>query len=363
MAISADATAAPLDVARRRARRSRMAVIISAALLFVAVVASLAIGPVSIAPGRVLEILARFLTGDTARDARDAVVVLDVRLPRTVLAILVGAALAVSGAVMQGLFRNPLADPGIVGVSSGASLVAALWFVLGAGFVSALPWGIGAFGLPVAAFIGALTVTFILHLLSRHDGRTSMVTLLLAGIAIGAFAGAGIGILVFIASDQQLREFTFWTMGSLGGATWNKVALILPFAGLFIVLAPRLSHGLDALALGEAEAFHLGVDVEHLKRLAIIGVAAAVGAAVAVSGTIGFFGLAVPHLVRLAVGPSHRTLLIVSTLFGGALLIITDLIARTIVSPAEMPIGVVTAALGAPFMLWLLMKRRKELIG
>ncbi len=349
------------DGAPRRFRRAALAIGGASALLAAAIVASLAIGPVAIAPGRVLDIMLHILSGDFARDSRESVVVLDVRLPRTLLAICVGAGTAVSGAVMQGLFRNPLADPGIVGVSSGAGLAAALWFVFGAGAAAALPFGLGQFGLPLSAFIGGLIVTLILHTLSRHGGTTSMMTLLLAGIAIGAFAAAGIGVLIFIASDQQLRDFTFWTMGSLGGATWVKILMVLPFAGIFVALAPQLARGLDAIALGEAEAFHLGVNVEMLKRVAIVGVAAAVGASVAVSGVIGFFGLAVPHLVRLAIGPAHRLLLIVCAIFGGALMITTDLVARTIASPAEVPLGVVTAGLGAPFMLWLLMKRRREM--
>ncbi len=344
------------------ARRGAVAVAVACLMLIAAVIASLAIGPVPIAPGRVMEILLHLLSGDFARDGRDAVVILDVRLPRTLLAICVGAGTAVAGAVMQGLFRNPLADPGVVGVSSGAGFAAALWFVFGAGLAAGLPYDLGQFGLPLAAFIGGLTVTLILHMLSRHGGTTQVMTLLLAGIAIGALAAAGIGFLIFISSDQQLRDFTFWTMGSLGGATWIKIAMVLPLAGAFVLIAPRLARGLDALALGEAEAFHLGIDVESLKRIAIVGVAAAVGASVAVSGVIAFFGLAVPHVVRLAIGPAHRLLLVVSAIFGGALMITTDLVARTVASPAEVPLGVITSAIGAPFMLWLLMRQRRHLL-
>lgn len=336
---------------------------ISSALLLAAALASLAIGAVAIPPGRVVSILLGALTG-TADATRESVVILDVRLPRTLLAILVGAGTAVAGAVMQGLFRNPLADPGVVGVSAGAGLAAALWFVVGAAIAApVVPATLLPFCLPLVAFLGGLAVTLILHVLSRHGGTTSVTSLLLAGIAISAFASAGIGLLVFVASDQQLREFTFWTLGSLGGATWSKIAMVLPFAGLFILLAPRLARGLDALALGEAEAFHLGIEVERLKRIAIVGVAAAVGASVAVSGVIAFFGLAAPHLVRLAIGPAHRLLLVVTALFGGALMIAADLVARTIASPAELPLGVLTAGLGAPFMLWLLMRRRRAFVA
>lgn len=341
----------------RRAHFARLAIAVAAVLPVAAALASLAIGPVSIAPTRVAAILLHLADGTAAEAGRDALIVLDVRLPRTILGLLVGAGTAVSGAVMQGLFRNALADPGVVGVSAGAGLAAALWFILGVGIASVLPWNIGLFGLPISAFIGSLAVTLILQLLAQQDGKTSATLLLLAGIAIGAFASAAIGLLVFVATDQQLREFTFWTLGSLGGATWGKVMMAAPFVAGFLILAPRLARDLDALALGEAEAFHLGVDVERMKRVAVIGVAAAVGASVAVSGVIGFLGLIIPHAVRLAIGPAHRTLLIVTALTGGAFLVAADLLARTVAAPAEIPLGVITAAVGAPFMLWLLLKQ------
>jgi iron complex transport system permease protein len=350
-------TAATADAARVRGRSRDAAIVLTAAALaIVAATASLAIGPVSIAPHRVVAILVDFLDG-AAATSRDAIVVLNVRLPRTLLAVLVGASTALAGAVMQGLFRNPLADPGVVGVSSGAALAAAAWFILGAGFATLLPWNLGTLGLPISAFAGGLAVTVTLHLLSRRDGQTSATLLLLAGIAIGAFTSAGVGVLVFIASDQQLREFTFWTLGSLGGATTTKILMVLPFALAFIVTAPRMARGLDAMALGEAEAFHLGVDVERLKRVAIIGVAGAVGASVAVAGVIGFVGLITPHVVRLAIGPSHRLLLPVTALAGAAFLLAADIVARTLAAPSEIPIGVITAGVGAPFMLWLLLKQ------
>jgi len=186
---------------------------------------------------------------------------------------------------------------------------------------------------------------------------------LFAGIAIGALAGAGTGVMIFMASDQQLRDFTFWSFGSLGGATWRKAAAALPFMLLLGLAASRLGRALDALALGEAEAFHVGVDVQRSKRLSIAAIAAGTGAAVAVAGVIGFVGLVVPHLVRLALGPGHRVLLPASALLGGALLLGADVVARTLASPAELPLGVVTAAIGAPFFIALLLKRRAALLG
>jgi iron complex transport system permease protein len=347
-----------------RARRVALGFAASVALLALAMIASMAIGPVAIPPGRVIEILVGAATGSLPADgARDAIIILDVRLPRTLLGLLVGGATALAGAVMQGLFRNPLADPGIVGISSGAALAAATWIVYGGGLVLYLPASVAAFGLPGAAFVGGLVMTVVLHSVSTTDGRTSILMLLLAGIALAGLASAGIGVIVFVASDQQLREFTFWTLGSLGGATFAKVALVLPFVLLLMAVAPALARALDALSLGEVDAFHSGVDVERLKRLAILGVAAAIGASVAVSGVIGFFGLTVPHLVRLAIGPAHRALLPIATIAGGAALILADLVSRTIVTPAELPLGILTAVIGGPVMLWLVMSRRRLLLG
>jgi iron complex transport system permease protein len=341
--------------------RATAAIIFAAVFMLAAAVASLAIGPVRIAFPDVIAILWNAALGGS-HAAREAIVVVDVRLPRTLLAALVGAALAVSGAIMQGLFRNPLADPGIVGVASGAALAAALWFVLGAGFVASLPFAVGGFGLVASAFLGSLAVTLVLQGLATRAGRTSVAMLLLAGIALAALTGAVTGLLVFISTEQQLREFVFWSLGSLGGATWPKIAIAAPFVAALLAVAPFLARGLDALALGEAEAFHLGIHVERLKRAAIVAVSAAVGACVAVTGPIGFVGLIVPHLVRIVLGPAHRLLLPVSAFAGAGLLLLADLLSRTLAAPAEIPLGVMTSAAGAPFLLWLLVKRRRELV-
>ncbi|PZQ84496.1 MAG: iron ABC transporter [Ancylobacter novellus] len=336
------------------------------ASLLVAMLASLAIGPVTVPPMHILAILGDALAGErpmAGPGLREAVIVLDIRLPRTLLGLMVGGAIAVGGALMQGVFRNPLADPGLIGVSSGAALAAVMWIVLGAPLAAMLPVALADSGLPLAAFLGALLATVALYLISTRDGRTSVPTMLFAGIAIGALAGAGTGVMIFMASDQQLRDFTFWSFGSLGGATWRKAGAALPFMLLLGLAASRLGRALDALALGEAEAFHVGVDVQRTKRLSIAAIAAGTGAAVAVAGVIGFVGLVVPHLVRLALGPGHRVLLPASALLGGALLLGADVVARTLASPAELPLGVVTAAIGAPFFIALLLKRRAALFG
>ena len=293
-----------------------------------------------------------------ALGAMERIVLLEIRLPRLAMRAMVGAALAVSGAVMQGLFRNPLADPGIVGVASGAGLGAILAIVLGA----MLPgWFLALAGnqlVPWAAFVGGWGTTLLLYRVSTRGGRTSVATMLLAGIALGALAGALSGILVYMADDQQLRDLTFWGLGSLAGASWAKVLAAGPLIAVALCVAMFLGRALNGLALGEATAHHIGIDVQRMKTVAILAVACATGAAVAVSGGIGFIGIVVPHLLRLASGPDHRTLLPNAALLGAALLILADVIARTIIAPGELPIGIVTAVLGAPVFLWILLRRR-----
>lgn len=287
---------------------------------------------------------------------------MNIRLPRVILAVLVGGALAISGAALQGLFRNPLADPGLIGVSSGAALTTAIAIVVLSTVSSPLIDFLGVALLPVAAFVGGISATILVYRLSTTDGKTNVATMLLAGIAINAMAGAILGFMIFMANDDQLRDLTFWTLGSLGGAMWSSVWVVLPFLLTAIIFLPRLSKGLNAVLLGETEARHLGVNVERLKKAIIVFVGLAVGAAVSVSGMIGFVGLVVPHILRLWIGPDHRFLIPGSAILGGLLLLSSDLLARTIVAPAEMPIGVITAFIGAPFFLWLLL-RNKEFGG
>jgi iron complex transport system permease protein len=295
---------------------------------------------------------------DAALTARDRIIVYDIRLPRVVLGILIGAALAVSGAVMQGLFRNPLADPGLVGVSSGAGLGAITMIVLGSTVLAPVTALLGIYALPLAAFGGGLVTTLVLYRVATRRGQTSIATMLLAGIALGAMAGAFSGVLVYLADDRQLRDLTFWGLGSLAGATWTKIAAAGPIIVLALAGAPFMARALNAMALGETTAHHLGIPVQRFKNIAIVAVAAATGASVAVSGGIGFVGIVVPHLLRLLIGPDHRYLLPASALLGASLLLLADAVSRTIVAPAELPIGIVTAAVGAPFFLWILLRRR-----
>ncbi len=288
----------------------------------------------------------------------DRIVLLDIRLPRLAMGIAVGASLAVSGALMQGLFRNPLADPGLVGISAGAGLGAIAAIVLGGALPGAVATLAGHHLVAVAAFLGGWISTLVLYRVATRAGRTSVATMLLAGIALAALSGAASGVLVYMADDQQLRDLTFWGMGSLAGATWGKVAAAAPIMLAALATAPFLARGLNGLALGEATAGHIGIQVQRVKALTILAVTGATGAAVAVSGGIGFIGIVVPHLLRLATGPDHETLLPNAALLGASLLIAADMISRTLIAPAELPIGIVTALLGAPVFLWILLRQR-----
>lgn len=357
MKASADvSTRTPTTSLRQNWRRAPLPVIVLlfALLCSVAAVAAMT-GAAEIPFGRLMAALG-WTQGEPSLAERDQLILWSVRFPRLVLAAIVGALLAGAGTVMQGLFRNPLADPALLGISGGAALAAAVTIVLGDKFAAALWPAIAA--LPIAAFFGALATTSILYRLARRDGRISIATFLLSGLAIAALANAGIGLLVFAADDRQLRDITFWMLGSLSGATWTKVAALMPSLLFVVLLAGYLARGLDVLVLGEAEAFYAGVNVERLKRLGIVLVAAATGAAVSVSGIIGFVGIVIPHLLRLAVGPTHRLLIPAAMLLGAALLLAADTLARTVVMPAELPIGIVTALVGVPFFLALLLRQR-----
>ena len=303
------------------------------------------------------QIFTDLLSGE-GLSSRNRLILMDIRLPRLVMGMAIGAALAVSGALMQGLFRNPLADPGIVGVGAGAGLGAVTAIVLGGLLPAGAAAIVGNHLVPFAAFGGGWISTMLLYRIATRGGATSVATLLLAGIALGALAGALTGILVYMADDTQLRSLTFWGMGSLAGASWAKMLVGLPLILPVLLLSPLLARGLNALSLGESQARHLGIDVQRIKSFAILGVAAAAGAAVALAGGIGFVGVVVPHLLRIATGPDHRYLLPNAALLGGSLLCAADMVARTIVSPAELPIGIVTAIIGAPVFLWILLQRR-----
>jgi len=328
-------------------------------LLLLALWLSLALGPVSLPLGDTLQAALRLagvpLAGDGLQQAE--LILGQIRLPRTLLGLAVGAVLALSGVAMQGLFRNPLADPGLVGVSSGAALGAAIAIVGGAA-LGGIPEAFAPYLLSVCAFGGGLGVTALVYRLGRREGQTSVATMLLAGVALTALAGAAIGLCTYLADDATLRTLTFWNLGSLNGASYSRLWPLLLVTVAVALWLPRRANGLNALLLGESEARHLGIEVERLKRELVLCTALGVGAAVAAAGLIGFIGLVVPHLMRLLVGPDHRLLLPASALGGASLLLLADLVARLALAPAELPIGIVTALLGAPFFLYLLLRGR-----
>lgn len=348
-----------------RQRRVRLILILLMALFALSLVMGISIGAVSITPTQLLALVLDKLSIEhnlgVVYGQRETAVFFTIRLPRVLLGALVGAGLGVSGASIQGIFRNPLAAPGLIGISSGSALAAVIVIVFGTTFLEFMSQLFGLYTLPLAAFVGGVCTTFIIYRLSTLNGRTQVTTMLLAGIAINALAGAAIGFMTFIATDEQLRSITFWSLGSLGGATWRSVSMVAPFLLLPIFAIPFLARSLNALLLGESEAGHLGINVETTKRVTILLVALAVGAGVSVTGAIGFVGLVVPHLLRLLGGPDHRLVLLGSALLGASLLLWADLLARTIAVPAEVPIGILTAMLGGPFFLWLLLKQRHHL--
>jgi iron complex transport system permease protein len=321
------------------------------ALLSVTTLLSLATGAFRISLSDLFGII-----GDgPSRDTAEAVahnVFWQVRLPRIVLAILVGASLAVAGVIMQGIFRNPLAEPATVGVSAGAAVGAVIAIIVG---LNQLPLGV-----QFAAFLGGTLSTALVYVLSRSDGKTEVVTLILTGIAINAFAGAVIGFAVFVADDDEIRSVTFWSLGTLGLATWKAVGVVVPLALLGMAMSAKFARVLDTLALGDRPATHLGVRVEPVRLQAIAVVGLLASSAVAATGMIAFVGLLVPHIMRIVLGPRHRHLLWTAALLGASVTLLADLAARTLLSPAELPLGVVTALIGAPFFLLLLRSTRRS---
>lgn len=293
-------------------------------------------------------------------DFQTALVINEIRLPRLLLGIVVGAGLAIGGAAMQGLFRNPLADPGLVGVSSGAALAAIIVIVLGGNYLSQWVVFWGYFALPLAAFAGGGLVTWLIYQIATKDGRTDVGLMLLTGIAINAIAGAVTGLLVYFATDEELRTLTFWSMGSIASASWKDIVISTIPILIAVILLPIFARSLNAFLMGESVSEHMGFNVKQMKFMVVTLTALAVGAAVSVSGVIGFVGLVAPHLVRLLLGPDHRWVLPGSAILGAILVVFSDMLARTVLSPAELPIGIIMSAIGGPFFLWLLIQRRSR---
>ncbi|SFK52412.1 iron ABC transporter permease [Cellulomonas sp. KH9] len=339
-------------------RRSALFVGLAVALVVLAVVAA-GTGQLRVPPAEVLGSVLHRLgldVGPLPAHEHGEQALWTIRFPRVVMAMLVGAALATGGAVLQGVFGNPLADPGIVGVSSGAAVGACLVIVTGWAFAG--PWTIA-----LLAFVGGLAATLLVYLTARGGGRTEVVTLVLTGVAVNAVGGAAVAFLTFLGDTQAREQIVFWQLGSLNGTRWVYVAVVAPLVLVGLVVAVLMSHRLDLLALGERPARHLGVDVERLRVGAVVVVAVLTAAAVAFCGVIGFVGLVVPHLVRMLVGPSHAVLVPASALGGAVLLVGADLVARTAVPYADLPIGMLTALVGGPFFFWLIRRTRRSAGG
>ena len=333
-----------------------------ALLLLVMIVLSAAVGAFSFGPGAMLRHTAQAL-GWSATPAPDALgrdVFVNLRIPRVLLSALSGAVLGVAGTIMQGLFRNPIVEPGLVGTSAGAALGASFVFVFGAGaFVTPL----GSLAVPLLAFAGALAATMLVYKVSTAFGKVNVFTLLLAGIAVNAVCAAGTGFLSYVARDPQARNITFWSLGTYTTATWRGVAFVAVAFALAFAWSLRDAKALNALMLGEDEAAHLGVDPQRLVRRLLLLSALMVSVATAMTGVIAFVGLLVPHLLRLAWSSDHRFLLPGSALLGAALMVGTDVTARILIPPAELPIGIITALVGAPVFLSVLLRQGRGGVG
>lgn len=321
-------------------------------LLLICMVGSLFIGAYQIDWGKLL--------GRAEGQEATQFLLWHIRLPRVLLSGLIGAGLAIVGAAIQGMFRNPLADPTIIGVTSGAMLFAVLAIVLAGSVLAPLAKVLQHSLVALAAFAGGVITTYLVYFLSYRQGKVYVMTMLLAGIAISAFAAAISGLFIYMSDDQQLRDITFWSMGSLGGANWQQVQLAGPFILLAAYVLYRQARPLNALLLGEKEAAYLGVAVEKVKSRIILISSVVIGCCISMTGLIGFVGLIVPHFLRLIRGTDYRYLLPASALTGAVFLIVADAMARTIIAPAELPIGILTAIVGAPFFLWLLLRTQQE---
>ena len=344
----------------RRIARWKIIIIILFVVLVLVIAVAAAIGPIPISPIEVYKIIIHKIPGlgsliTEPLSPVNQEVILAIRLPRVIAAALIGAALATSGTVLQGLLRNPMADPFIIGVSAGASLGAtiAMFFSLGFTVVGAL------YSIPLAAFAGALVTVFLVYTLAKNTEGMPMLTLLLIGIAITSFFSAIVTLIRLISSDTTIT-IVFWLLGSLNLTTWNYVYLAAPFVIVGLCIMFYFARDLNAIALGEEQAKHLGVEIETLKKIMLTCVSLMTAAAVSISGIIGFIGLIIPHTVRILVGPDHRILIPASGLAGAIVLILCDTLARTVMSPSEVPVGIITALLGGPFFIYLLTRKKNK---
>ncbi|MFW0717631.1 FecCD family ABC transporter permease [Pedobacter sp. N23S346] len=324
---------------------------------------SLSLGSMNIPLKETYLVLLKFIgvSGNPAVNPLNEGIIMMIRMPRVLMGIMVGGALGISGAAIQGIFRNPLAEPGLIGISSGASFVAVLIIAFETLLFSGLSEVLGHYLLAFGAFAGAGIAALLVYHLSKTDGQANVITMLLVGIAINAMAGALTGLISYLANEQQLRSITFWMLGSLGGATWQNVSCLIPFVMIPMILLPFFSKGLNAFAIGEKQAEMIGLNPGLTKSMVVLLCTMAVGASVSFSGIIGFVGLLVPHLVRLIGGVDHKFVLPASALLGALVLTFSDLVARLVIQPIELPIGVVTALIGTPVFLYILIRDKKKL--
>jgi iron complex transport system permease protein len=331
--------------------------------LFITILFSLGMGAMNIPIKEIIKILLTKtgLFTYQVNDQYEAVLTV-VRTPRVIMSVLAGAALGISGAAIQGIFRNPLAEPGLIGISSGASLMSALVITLETTLLSGLSNILGYYLLVFGAFAGAGIAAAIIYQLSKNDGKANITTMLLAGIAINAMAGALTGLVSYMSDEQQLRSITFWMLGSLSGTTWPLVYCAAPFIIFALILLPVYGKKLNAFVLGESQANHIGMRTAGIKWRVVTICTLAVGTTVAVAGIIGFVGLLVPHSVRLIGGVDNRYVLPASALLGAVALTVSDMLARTLVAPLELPIGVITALLGTPVFLYILIRDKKKIV-
>jgi iron complex transport system permease protein len=350
------ATLIGATIQKRLSLRRHITIIALGLSLTASCLLAMSVGALTIPLDHILDAIAAKFGLVATTEIFEQAALFDIRLPRLVLGLCVGATLGICGAALQALFRNALADPGLLGVSSGAACGAVGWIVLGG---TAPLWMHTAITLPLMSFVMALAATGLVYFVAASRRRSDGATLLLAGIAVNALGSAVVGFLTYLGNDAQLRSLTFWLLGGLSGVTWHEILPLLPVFAISLGGLLLLARSFDVLALGEAAAGHLGLPVETTRRITMALTAFGVGASVALTGIIGFVGLASPHLVRLIGGPRHNFVLPAAALMGALLTVLADIFARTVVVPAELPIGVVTSAVGAPFFIWLL-KRRSQ---
>lgn len=337
-------------------RLPAMVMVCTSAGLILLIVCAFRYGSTTISWNTIFSYIASPMTGIEPQNFEQ--MMLSLRVPRVIMGAILGASLAIAGCLTQGLFRNPLADPAIIGVSSGETVAVALYITASPHLAALSYWVDPSYLLPLVASLGGVISVTLLYLLATHGGHTSLSMVLLAGIGLASLTSALTGFIAYTSTDEQLRDLTFWTLGSLSGATWTKIVILLPYFFVLLCLLPRLSTTLNTLAFGEINAYFSGLSVQRQKRFLILCAALAVGISVSTAGLIGFIGLVAPHCVRLAVGADYRKVLPISALLGACILIASDLIARTILAPMEIPVGIVTALLGSPLFITLIVSSK-----